>query len=134
MPEAQGEFILVDYDTILDNFDWSISSIPARLDKNEFEATEDGFNWEIDLDGEKVKWKQADDQKALPMVAPVVEWTAEQLAIWLDRENRDPAFSQADMLTWVSELVQCRSFWGHCWKCTHQKFFEEVQVKLIQRC
>jgi type III restriction enzyme len=103
---AQGEMVLVDYETILDNFDWSIRNIPARLEKHEFEATEDGFNWEIDLDGETVRWKQADEQKALPMVAPVIEWTAEQLSIWLDRENRDPAFSQVDMLTWTSDLVQ----------------------------
>lgn len=103
---AQGELHFVDADTLLDDFEWSIKSIPARLEANEFAVTEEGHSFEIDLDGERVKWRLADEQDVLPMTAPVMEWKPEQLAIWLDRENRDPAFTQSDMLGWTSELVQ----------------------------
>ena len=36
----------------------------------------------------------------------MAEWTAERLAIWLDRQNHDAAFSQSDMLNWTTELVR----------------------------
>lgn len=102
----QGELIFLDDDTILDDFEWSIVGTPARLEKGEFDLREDANSFEIDIDGEKLRYGQAADQLVLPMDTTVYEWTAERLAIWLDRQNANPAFSQSDLLAWTTELVR----------------------------
>lgn len=106
MAWVQEELVFVDPETLLDDFEWSIRDTPARLEKGEFDARETGNSFEIYLDGNEMRYSQADDQHSLPMNAPVAEWTAERLAIWLDRENHLAQFSQRDMLAWTTELVR----------------------------
>ncbi len=103
---VQDDLIFVDTDTLLDDFEWSIVNTPARLEKGEFDVQDDGRTFEIFLDGERMSMGQADSQIQMPWDAPVAEWTAERLAIWLDRQNHDAAFSQSDMLNWTTELVR----------------------------
>jgi type III restriction enzyme len=103
---VQDDLIFVDPDTLLDDFEWSIADTPARLEKGEFDVQDDGRTFEIFLDGERMSLGQADAQTQLPWDAPVAEWTAERLAIWLDKQNHDAAFSQSDMLNWTTELVR----------------------------
>jgi type III restriction enzyme len=106
LAESQGEFIFVDPETLLDDFEWTLSSIPARLEAGEFDVQDDANSFEIDIDGARVKYRFADDQDMLPINAPVSDWTAERLAIFLDKQNHDPQLSQSDVLAWTSELVR----------------------------
>ena len=106
LAQCQGELIFVDPDTLLDDFEWTLSSTPARLEAGEFDVQDDANSFEIDIDGARVKSRYSADQDFLPMNAPVSDWTAERLAIFLDRQNHDPQLSQSDVLAWTSELVR----------------------------
>jgi type III restriction enzyme len=106
LAETQGVIIAVDPETLLDDFEWSLSDIPARLEAGEFDIEDNANSFEIDIDGSRVKYRLADDQDFLPMNAPVSEWTEERLAVFLDWQNRDKQLSQSDVLAWTSELVR----------------------------
>ncbi|MBF0169464.1 MAG: restriction endonuclease subunit R, partial [Alphaproteobacteria bacterium] len=103
--EVQGEFDFADTDLFMEAMDWSLSAYPARLEDGEFSVRETPNTFEIDLDGNTIRYQRANEEEQLALDIDIEGWTPENLAIWLDHQVRDISISQSDMLRWVRGVV-----------------------------
>ena len=101
--EVQGELVFADTDILIEDHDWALGDHPARLDGFSIHETANGF--EIDLDGNRLTRGFVSEQEELALDIPVEGWTQEALALWLDRKARSDDIDQADLLRWLSRLV-----------------------------
>ena len=103
--EIQGELKFADTDMLMEFHDWSLANHSASLNESEFAIRETAHSFEIDLDGKRVTYKFAGEQKQLGLNAEVEGWTQEGLVLWLDSQVRQPDISQSDLIRWLSDLV-----------------------------
>ncbi len=103
--EIQGEFAFADTDVFMEFHDWSLLDHSSRLGESEFAIRETARSFEIDLDGNRVTYQFADEEEQLALDVNVEGWTPEALAIWLDRQVRQPDIHQAELLRWLRDLI-----------------------------
>ena len=101
--EVQGELVFADTDLLIEDHDWALSDHPATLDSFSIRETANGF--EIDLYGDRITRGFLSEQEELALDIPVEGWTQEALALWLDRKARSDDIDQADLLRWLSRLI-----------------------------
>ena len=101
---VQGELQPADTELFMENHDWSLAGHSFRLDDS-FAIRETARGFEIDLKGGSVTYAQIGAEARLPLDAEVEGWTAETLALWLDRKVRTPDIAQGDLLAWLTSLV-----------------------------
>jgi type III restriction enzyme len=105
MAHVQGELIFADTDLFMEYHEWSLADYPARLEPDEFNITETADNFEVDLDGNRLKISAAESADQYMLDIKVDGWTPGGLVQWLDRKVRDQWISQAELLAWLSDLV-----------------------------
>ena len=105
MVHIQGELEFADTDVFMEFNDWSLLDHPARLEEGQFAIRESARHFEIDLDGNQITYQFANEEEQLALDIPVEGWTADNLAIWLDRQTRQPDISQSVLLKWLRNLV-----------------------------
>ena len=105
MSEIQGELEFADTDVFMEVHDWSLLDHSSKLGETEFAIRETSRSFEIDLDGNRITYQFADEAEQLALDVDVEGWTAEALAIWLDRQVRQPDIHQTELLRWLRDLV-----------------------------
>lgn len=104
--EIQGNLEFADTDLFMEFHDWSLLDHAPELSKREFDIRETARSFEIDLDGNRVTYQFASEAEQLALDVDMEGWTPENLAIWLDRETRQPDIGQSELLRWLRELVR----------------------------
>lgn len=105
MAEVQRNLEFADTDVFMENYDWSLLDHLARMDENEFAVRPTARGFEIDLDGNRVKYQFSGEDEQLPLDMDVEGWTPETLVLWLDGQTRQPDISQKELLKWLSQIV-----------------------------
>ena len=105
MSEIQGSLEFADTDVFMEYSDWSLFNHPARLDEDEFNIRETARSFEIDIDGRQVRHRFVNEQEQLALNIAVEGWTAENLAIWLDRQVHQMDIHHAELLRWLTDLI-----------------------------
>ena len=106
MAEVQGELELADTDLFMESHDWSLLDHPAKFGEEEFAIRETARSFEIDLDGRRVVYHRTGEREQFALDVDVEGWTPEALVLWLDRQVRQPDIGQAELLRWLSDLVE----------------------------
>lgn len=102
----QGELVLAEAETLMEFHDWSLLGHPARLDESAFSIRETAQSFEIDIDGRQVVYRFAqEEQQQLALDVEVEGWTPENLAIWLQRQLRQPDIHPSELLRWVRDCI-----------------------------
>ena len=105
MTQIQGKLAFADTDVFMESHDWSLLNHPARFDEREFAIRETAHGFEIDLDGNRLTYRFAGEQEQLSLNVDVEGWTQETLALWLDKQVRQPDVGQAELVKWLSDLT-----------------------------
>ena len=103
--EIQGSLEFADVDVFMEFHDWSLAAHPARLDEAAFAVRATASSFEIDLDGGRVAYQFAGEGEQLALDVEVEGWSQQSLALWLDRQLRQPDIHQSDLLRWLSDAV-----------------------------
>ena len=106
MSEIQGRLELADTDTFMEYHDWSLLDYPASLSEQDFTVRETARSFEIDVEGQQVRHHFLNEQEQLALNLAIEGWTSENLAIWLDKQVHEMDISQAELLTWLADLIQ----------------------------
>lgn len=101
----QGEIEFADTDVFMEFHDWSLLDHSPKLGEGEFAIRETARSFEIDINGNQVTYQFADEAEQLALDVNVEGWTPEVLAIWLDRQVRQPDIHQNELLRWLRELI-----------------------------
>ena len=105
MSEVQEELELADTDVFMESHDWSLAGHPFRPDASEFEIRETARGFEIDVDGDRVVYRQTGAEAQFMLDVDVEGWTPQNLVLWLDREVRAIDIDQGDLIAWLSGFV-----------------------------
>ena len=105
MSEVQEELELADTDVFMESHDWSLAGHPFRPDASEFEILETARGFEIDVDGDRVVYRQTGAGAQFMLDVDVEGWTPQNLVLWLDREVRAIDIDQGDLIAWLSGFV-----------------------------
>lgn len=97
-----GHLEVVEKETLSSLGDWSLLDQPVQLAG--FAITETVNSFEIDVNGEKVKWRHIDAQQLhLNDVASHI--SQQDLVRWLDAEVRQPDIGQAQMQAYLVKML-----------------------------
>ena len=97
-----GHLEVVEKETLSSLGDWSLLDKPVQLAG--FAITETVNSFEIDVNGEKVKWRHIDAQQLhLNDVASHI--SQQDLVRWLDAEVRQPDIGQAQMQAYLVKML-----------------------------
>ena len=102
---VQGDLVFAETELLMEYHDWSLSDHPAKLGPDEFNIVETSNSFEIDLDGNRLLISAGDSSAQLNLDIEVEDWTPNALVTWLDKKVRDPQIGQAEMLGWLSDVV-----------------------------
>ena len=105
MSEIQGELLFADTDLFMESHDWSLFSHAFTMDENEFAIRETAHSFEIDIDGNQIKYQYLKEEQQLALNVDVEGWTSEVLILWLDREVHEQDLLQTELLKWLEDLV-----------------------------
>lgn len=105
MVEIQGELELADTDVFMEFRDWSLLDYSSKLTEAEFAIRETARTFEIDLDGNRITRQYVEEVEQVDLDVTVEGWTPEALAIWLDRQVRQPDIHQTVLLRWLRDLL-----------------------------
>lgn len=105
MSEIQGVLELADTDIFMEFHDWSLLQHSSKLSEREFAIRETARSFEIDLDDNHITYQFADEAEQLALDIEVAGWTPEALALWLDRQVRQPDIHQSELLRWLRDLI-----------------------------
>lgn len=122
MANVQGELVFGDTDILMEYHDWSLADYPARLKPDEFDIVETTNAFEIDLDGNRLTVSVSDASSQLVFDIDVEDWTVNSLVRWLDSRIRDPWIGQAELLSWLSDIVE------------HLTQEREIPLSQLMRC
>jgi len=103
--EFQGELIFAETETLMELHKWSLLDHPARLGVGEFSIRENAQSFEIDIVGKRVVIGSGPEEKQLALPITVEGWTPENLAIWLERQLRQPDIHPSELLRWVRDCI-----------------------------
>jgi type III restriction enzyme len=105
MAEVQGELQFADTDVFMEYHDWRLADHPALLDESAFSISATAHSFEIDINGRRVTYEYTGAAAQLALDINIEGWTAQNLALWLDRLLRQDDISQSDLLRWLSDCV-----------------------------
>lgn len=105
MAEVQGALEFADTERFMEEHEWSLLDHSPRLSETEFALRETARMFEIDIDGASVKYQKTGEEAQHALDVSVEGWTAENLAIWLDGQVRQPYIRPAVLLRWLRDMV-----------------------------
>jgi|EndMetStandDraft_9_1072997.scaffolds.fasta_scaffold00889_6 type III restriction enzyme len=105
MSWVQGDLVFADTDRFTEYFDWALNEQSAQLARSEFDVEETSEGFEIDLDGERLAVRKADDSDQLLLDIPVDGWTPSGLVQLLFRQVRANDIPASSMLAWLTQVV-----------------------------
>ena len=105
MAAVQGTLEFADTDVLMEYHDWSLLDHSPKMGPDEFAIRETARSFEIDLDGQRVAYQFGNETEQLVLDTRVDGWTPEALALWLDRQVRQPDISQDELIKWLSDLI-----------------------------
>ncbi len=105
MSGIQDTLEFADMDVFMEYHDWSLLDHSSRLNENEFAIRETARSFEIDLDGNRIKYQFVAKEEQLTLDVDMEGWTPQALVLWLDREVHQTDIRQGDLLRWLSDLV-----------------------------
>ncbi|WP_243368367.1 DEAD/DEAH box helicase [Microvirga solisilvae] len=103
--EIQGELVFAESETLMEFHEWSLLDRPARLDEAAFSIRDNAQTFEIDVDGRRVVYSFAQEERQLALDIDIESWTPENLSIWLERQLRQPDIHPSDLLRWVRDAI-----------------------------
>jgi type III restriction enzyme len=114
MVEIWGSLEILESETILVATNWSPKKYSIRMEPGEFDYDETAHTFIFDLEGERMRYEEADAQVQFSLLATPVEWDALKLSRWLDRQCRQDDVRQVDMLEFcrlsVASLLERKTF------------------------
>ena len=122
MAEIQSSLELADTDAFMEDHFWSLLDHPAILNEHEFSIRQTERSFEIDIDGKQVRHHFLKEQEQLTLNFIVEGWTAENLAIWLDRQVHEMDISQVELLRWLTDLIH------------HLTYNRNLSITALTRC
>ena len=137
MSEIQGGLELADTDVFMEYHDWSILDYPARLADWEFTDFETARDFEIDIDNQQLRHHFLNQYEQHALNVAVEGWTAENLAIWLDKQVHQIDVPQDELLKWLSALLRYLTIdrQMHITALTRRKFsLARVIRKRLSQC
>lgn len=100
--DLDGRLEVVERETLAGFGEWNLLDQPIRLPSFAIHETINSF--EIDVDGERVKYRHVDAQQ-LDLNAIASDVTEQDLVRWLDAQTRRPTINQAELQAWLVKLV-----------------------------
>ena len=100
--ELGGQLELVERETLANLGDWNLLDQPVQLAG--FAITETVNSFEIDVNGEKVKWRHIDAQQ-LHLNDVESNISTQDLVRWLDAELRQPDVGQVQMQAYLTRML-----------------------------
>lgn len=97
---------LPEAETILMATDWSPLKYANGIMPDEFIYDESARTFEFDLEGEKMRYHQAEGQVQFTLFAGTAAWDERSLSRWLDRQCRQDDIRQEDLLEFCRRSVQ----------------------------
>ena len=97
-----GHLEVVEKETLLNLGDWDLLEHPVQLAG--FAITETVNSFEIDVNGERVKWRHVDSQQ-LQLNDVISHISQQDLVRWLDAEVRQPDIGQTQMQAYLVKLL-----------------------------
>ena len=79
MSEVQGVLEFADTDVFMEYHDWSLLDHSPKLDESEFAIRETARSFEIDLDGNRIKYRFAAEEEQLALDVDMEGWTSQAL-------------------------------------------------------
>ncbi len=122
MTDIQGNLEFADSDIFMEFHEWSLRDFSPKLGESEFAIRETARSFEIDLDGNRVTYQFATEDEQLALDIDIEGWTPEALALWLDRQVRQPDLPHSELLRWLRELV------------SHLISTREMHIAALMRC
>ena len=122
MSEIQGSLEFADTDVFMEFHDWSLLDHSPRMDEGEFSVRETARSFEIDIDGNRVKYHFVNQEEQSALDIDLEGWTPEALVLWLDRQVRQPDIHQNALLKWLSDLVG------------HLVTYRGIHISALMRC
>lgn len=105
MAWVQGELELADTDLLMEYHDWSLADHSPKLEAKDFAIQETADTFEIDIDQQRLYVRHANQSAQLLIDIPVEGWTEQTLVLFLDRQVRDKFIGQAELVRWLTDLV-----------------------------
>jgi type III restriction enzyme len=103
--EVQGDLVFVETETLMELHKWSLLDHPARLDERVFSIRDNARGFELDLENGEIVYNIVQESSQLSLDIEVAGWTPENLAIWLERQLRQPDLHPSELLRWVRDCV-----------------------------
>ncbi|MBM6583365.1 DEAD/DEAH box helicase family protein [Microvirga sp. BT689] len=104
--EIQGELVFAEPESLMEFHDWSLLDHPTKLDEAAFSIRDNAQTFEIDVDGRRIVYSFAREERQLSLDIAVEGWTPENLSIWLERQLRQPDIHPSELLRWVRDAVR----------------------------
>lgn len=105
MAEIQGTLEFADTDVFMEFRDWSLLDHSPKLSETEFAIRETARSFEIDIDGNQIRYGAIGEEDQLSLNVDVEGWTEENLVLWLDRQVRQPDVHQSELVRWLRDMV-----------------------------
>lgn len=103
--EVLGSLELPEAETILMATDWSPLKNGGELTADEFDYDENARTFVFDLDGEKMRYSQVDEQVQFSLLASASSHDERSLSRWLDRQCRQNDIRQEELLEFCRRSV-----------------------------
>ena len=104
--KLDGELEVADKEAFLDARGWSLLDYPAEILEADFQLTETGVQWEIDLStAGKITEKAVGKAEQYNLDLVDTGWTDNQLCSWLERKARQQDITQPVLLEFVRRAV-----------------------------
>lgn len=104
MAATQYGMVFADSETFAESHDWSLLDHSPKMDEREFAIRETANQFEIDVEGRRVRYSAAGETQ-LTFDVHVESWTPEALVLWLDPQVRSMDLLQSELLKWLRDLV-----------------------------
>ena len=101
--DLDGYFEVVERETLSDLGDWDLLDSPVQLAG--FAIHESTHSFEIDVNGERVKYRHIDAQQQLNLNAITGTVSEQDLVRWLDSETRRPYLTQGQNQAYLVKMV-----------------------------
>ena len=105
MSEIQGQLEFADTDRFMEYHDWSLLDHSYKLTEREFSIRQTARSFEIDLDGNHIRYTFTDESQQQALDIDVAGWTDQNLVAWLSCQVRQPDIHPSQLLRWLSDMV-----------------------------
>ncbi len=100
-----GELELAEKEILLDANDWNLLDYPTKFSANEFQLSDNGKTYEIDLSGDRLTERLVGEIDQLNLDLIDTGWTANQLTSWLNKKMQQPDINWEILLEYLRRVI-----------------------------